>query len=92
MCYTGLTLVVALAALKQGKLCRVVQHSEFLQQGLNDLTGTGARTDVQVLGCVLGQVEGGAALQGTPSSRLAAAGGFLSRRALPGRGHRHWAH
>ena len=38
----GLTLVVTLTALKQGKLGRVVQHGEFLEQGLDDLAGAGA--------------------------------------------------
>lgn len=83
---------MALAAFKQCKLCGVVQHGELLEQGLNDLTGAGARADVQVLGRVLGQVEGGAALQGAPRCRLATAGGLLGRRALPGRWHRHRAY
>lgn len=43
------TLVVALAALKQSELARIIHHCELLQQRLDDLAGRGARTDVQVL-------------------------------------------
>lgn len=51
------TLVVALAALKQGELARIVDHGELFQQRFNDFTGGGAGTNVQVLGRVFGQVE-----------------------------------
>lgn len=51
------TLVVALAALKQSKLGRIVDHGELLQQSLDDLTSGCPRANVQVLGRVLWQVE-----------------------------------
>lgn len=56
------TLVVALAPLEQSELGGIIDHSELLQQGLDDLAGGCARADVQVLGRVLWQVERGAAL------------------------------
>lgn len=65
------TLVMTLAALKQSKLARIVYHSKLLQQSLDDLSSRSARAYVQVLGCILWQVERGAALHATsfpPSS------------------------
>ena len=74
-------MLVTFPALKQGELSRVVHHRELLQQSLDDLTGRRVGADVQMLGRVLGQVEGRAALDSSgllPSS-------FLSRRPLSGR-------
>lgn len=51
---------MALAALKQSELARIIDHSELFQQRLDDFTGGGAGTNVQVLRRVLGQVERGA--------------------------------
>lgn len=64
---------MALAALKQRELARVIHHGELLQQRLDDLARRCAGADVQVLGRVLGQVEGGAALHGTALLRRALA-------------------
>lgn len=78
------TLVVALAALKQSELGRIVHHGELFQQRLDDFPGRGAGTDVQELGRVLGQVERGAALHCAALLRCALAA-FLWWR------DRHWA-
>ncbi len=53
---------MTLAALKQCKLGRIVHHSKLLQQSLDDLPSRSAWAYVQVLGCVLWQVERGATL------------------------------
>lgn len=68
------TLVVALAALKQSELAGVVDHGELFQQGLDDFASGRAGADVQVLGRVFGQVEGGAPLH---TAALPGAGGVL---------------
>lgn len=52
------TLVLPFSALKQGKLGRIVNHSELVEQSFNNLTGMCAGADVEVLGRILGQIEG----------------------------------
>lgn len=61
------TLIMTLAALKQSKLARVVQDGELLQQCHDDFTSRSVRAYVQMLGCILWQVERGATLH---SARL----------------------
>lgn len=56
---------MSLAALKQRKLARIVHHSKLFQQSLDDLTSRGAWAYVQVLGCVLWEIERGATLHST---------------------------
>ena len=80
-------MLVTFPALKQGELGRVVHHRELLQQSLDDLAGRRVGVDVQMLGRVLGKVEGRAALD---SSGLLPSG-FLSRSPLFGRCDRDWA-
>lgn len=75
---------MALAALKQSELGRVVDHGELFQQRLYDFTGRGAGTNVQELGRVLGQVERGAAFHCAALLRCTLAA-FLWR------WDRHWA-
>lgn len=73
------TLVMTLAALKQCKLARIVHHSKLLQQSLDDFASRSTRADVQVFGCILWQVERGAALHSRslpPSSIMSS---FLRR-------------
>lgn len=60
------TLVVTLASLKQSELPRIVHHRKLFEQSLDDLTGRGARADVQVLGCIFWQVERGSTLDAGP--------------------------
>lgn len=59
------TLVMSLAALKQSKLARIVHHSKLFQQRLDDLMSRGAWAYVQVLRCVLWEVERGATFHPT---------------------------
>lgn len=79
------TLVVALAALKQGKLGRIVDHGELLQQSLDDLAGGCPRANVQVLGCVLWQVERSATFNSGSLLPFAVMTSFLRWR------DRHWS-
>lgn len=70
---------MALAALKQCKLARIVHHSKLLQQSLNDFTRSSARTYVQMLGRVLWQVERSATLHPTGPPRSYIVASFLWR-------------
>lgn len=58
---------MTLSALKQRKLCRIVDNCELLEQGLNHFLCTSSRADVQMLGCVLWEIEGCASFYGCPS-------------------------
>lgn len=68
---------MALAALKQSKLGRVVHHGELLQQSLDDLTGGCTRANVQVLGRVFRQVERSATSNCATLPPSAVMGSFL---------------
>lgn len=63
-------MVVLLNSLEEGELAGIVDHHKLLEQGLDDLAGAGAGDDVQVLDCVLGQVEGRAARHHLGAQRL----------------------
>lgn len=80
-------MIVPLAALIQGVFGRIVHHSELVEQGLDDLSGTSAGADVQVLDRVSGQVEGGSLLTAAvPSWTRGGDGGGGD---AAGRGKRH---
>lgn len=51
------TLTLSLSALKQSKLSWVVHHSELVEQCLDDLSYMRLGAYMQVLGCILGEVE-----------------------------------
>lgn len=70
---------MALAALKQCKLARIVYHSKFFQQSLDDLASRSTGAYVQMLGGVLWQVEGGATLHPAGSLPSSISTSFLWR-------------
>lgn len=82
----GHTLVMALGALKQCKLCRIVDNCKFLEQGLNHFLCTSSRADVQMFGCVLWEVEGRASFYCSPFLPI---GWPLGRSNLPWWWNRH---
>lgn len=77
---------MTLSALKQRKLCRIVDNCELLQQGLNHFLCTSFRADVQMFGCVLWEVEGRASLYCSPSLPI---GWLLRGSTLSWRWNRH---
>lgn len=77
---------MALSALKQCKLSRIVDHCKFLEQGLNHFLCTGSRADVQMFGRVLWEIEGRASFYCSP---LPPVGRLLRGRALSWRWDRH---
>lgn len=73
------TLFMALTPLKQSKLGGIVDHSELLQQSLDDLTSGCPWANVQVLGRILWQVERSAPFNSTSLLPCAVMTSFLRR-------------